>query len=148
MKNDAITATICFVLICFSVLLGCAANYQKEAYRAYSGIESHEGELATLDVWNASEVVIDDIYKVNLGEYRTVKLIAGAHKIKWVAWFLISVFYEPSGHKEFKIISNVNLEAGHTYKILHDRTTGPGYTVYFWIEDTKTGNTVWGTKKP
>lgn len=136
-----------FIAILLSILLGCAAA-PKEVYRGYSGIEPNEGKLATLDVTGASEVVIDDMYYVNRGKYGTVQLPAGAHKIKWVGSFVVSVLIEPSGHAAFNIISDVNLEAGHVYKLSTDRTTGPSYRVYFWIEDTTTRKIIWGKKKP
>lgn len=140
------TVIACIVFISLLILAGCATP--KEVYLGYSGIDIREDELCTLDITQAPEVVIDDMYYVGAGKYGTVKLTAGAHKIKWVSHFVVSVLVEPSGHAAFSIISDVTFEAGHAYKLLNDRTTGRGYKVYFWIEDTTTGETVWGRKKP
>jgi hypothetical protein len=148
MRNVAITAVRGFAVIFFLILLGCAADHPKEVYRAYSGIEPPENELATLDLGAGYEVIIDDMYYMSRKKYDSVKLIAGVHRIQWTTAFGVSVMVEPSGHVAFKMISNINLEAGHTYKLSADRTTGHGYKVYCWIEDTTTGKIVWGEKKP
>jgi hypothetical protein len=146
MNNKTSTVIVCIVFISLSILAGCVAP--REIYRGYSEIDLREEELCTLDITQAYDVIIDDMHYVNSGKYGTVKLAAGPHKIKWVGNFVVSVLVEPSGHAIFNVISDVNLEAGHDYKLLMDRTTGRGYKVYFWIEDTTTGERVWGRKKP
>ena len=52
------------------------------------------------------------------------------------------------GTRFIGIVSDVSFEAGHTYKLCADRTTGHGYRVYHWIEDRTAGRIVYGEKKP
>ena len=148
MRHGDLIAEIVCMLILFSILTGCAAGPSKEFYRGYFGIEPSENELATLDLGSAYEAIIDDMYYISRGKYSAVKLVAGAHRIKWATSFGVSVMVEPRGYAAFDIISNVNIEAGHIYKLSADRTTGHGYKVYCWIEDMTTGKIVWGEKKP
>jgi hypothetical protein len=148
MRPGHFTAALGWVLLLLLIFSGCAANNPKEVYRAYYGVEPLEGELATLDPGAAYEMIIDDRYYVSRGKYGTVKLPAGTHRIWWATSFGVSVMVEPSGYASFGIISNVSLEAGHTYKLCADRTTGHGYRVYHWVEDMTTGRIVYGEKKP
>jgi hypothetical protein len=148
MRYGDLTTALSFMLIFFSILLGCAADQPKEVYRGYVATEQSESELATLDLGRADEVTIDDMYVISRGKYSTVKLLAGVHRIKWEWEFGFSVMVESSGFKAFGRFSNVNFEAGHTYKLSADRTHGQGYRVYFWIEDITSGKIVWGEKKP
>ena len=148
MRLGHCTAALGFVLLLLLVFSGCAAHNPKEVYRAYYGVEPPEGELATLELGAAYEAVIDDRYYVSRGKYGTVKLPAGAHRIWWATGFGVSVMVEPSGYAAFGIVSDVSLEAGHTYWLCADRTTGHGYRVYHWIEDRTAGRVVFGEKKP
>ena len=145
-KDSAVSLGCMFIL--FSLLLGCATDYPKEVYRGYFGIEPSENELATLDLGATSEAIIDDMYYVSRAKHNTIKLPAGAHKIQWACTFGVSVLVEPAGYASFGIISKVHLEAGHTYRLSADRTTGHGYRVFMWIEDMTTGEIVYGEKKP
>lgn len=148
MRPGHFTAVLGCVLLGLLIISGCAANNPKGVYRAHYGAEPSEGELATLEMGAAHEIVIDDRYYVSGGKYGTVKLPAGAHRIWWATGFGVSVMVEPSGYAAFGIVSDVSLEAGHTYKLCADRTTGHGYRVYHWIEDRTTGRIVFGEKKP
>jgi hypothetical protein len=146
-KRDLISALGC-ILIILTIFLGCTTDYPKEVYRGFYGIEPPESKLATLDLGEAYEVFIDDMYYVSQTKYGLVKLLAGAHRIKWTVIFGVSVMVDARGYAVYETISNVNLEAGHIYKLSADRTTGHGYKVYFWIEDITSGKIVYGEKKP
>lgn len=148
MKRGHCTAALGCALLLLLILSGCAAGSPKGIYRAHYGVEPPESELATLDLGAAYELIIDDRYYVSRGEYGTVKLPAGNHRMQWSTWFGVSVMVEPSGYAAFGIVSDVSLEAGHTYKLCADRTTGHGYRVYHWIEDRTAGRIVYGEKKP
>jgi hypothetical protein len=148
MRPGHCTAALGFVLLLLLLFSGCAADNPKEVYRAYYGVEPSEGELATLDPGAAYEMIIDDKYYVSRGKYGTVKLPAGTHRIWWATSFGVSVMVEPSGYASFGMVSDVFLEAGHTYKLCAERLTGHGYRVYHWIEDRTTGRIVYGEKKP
>jgi hypothetical protein len=148
MKNELRMRVRGCALIVLLTILGCSPALQKEPYRGYYGVEPAESELATLDLGTAAQAIIDDMYFVSGKNYRTVKLIAGMHTIKWVALFGMSVLVEPSGYAAFQVISKINFEPGHTYRFFQDRTTGHGYKVYTWIEDMTTGKIVYGERKP
>ena len=148
MRPGHFTAVFGCVLLGLLIISGCAGNNPKGVYRAHYGAEQSEGELATLEMGAAHEIVIDDRYYVSGGKFGTVKLPAGAHQIWWATGFGVSVMVEPSGYAAFGMVSDVSLEAGHVYKFCADRTTGHGYRVYTWIEDRTTGRIVFGEKKP
>jgi hypothetical protein len=148
MRPAHFTAVFGCVLLGLLIISGCAGNNPKGVYRAHYGAEPPEGELATLEMGAAHEIVIDDRYYVSGGKFGTVKLPAGAHQIWWATGFGVSVMVEPSGYAAFGMVSDVSLEAGHVYKFCADRTTGHGYRVYTWIEDRTTGRIVFGEKKP
>lgn len=148
MRPGHFTAVFGCVLLGLLIISGCAGNNPKGVYRAHWGAEPSEGELATLEMGAAHEIVIDDRYYVSGGKFGTVKLPAGAHQIWWATGFGVSVMVEPSGYAAFGMVSDVSLEAGHVYKFCADRTTGHGYRVYAWIEDRTTGRIVFGEKKP
>ena len=148
MRPAHFTAVFGCVLLGLLIISGCAGNNPKGVYRAHWGAEPSEGELATLEMGAAHEIVIDDRYYVSGGKFGTVKLPAGAHQIWWATGFGVSVMVEPSGYAAFGMVSDVSLEAGHVYKFCADRTTGHGYRVYTWIEDRTTGRIVFGEKKP
>ena len=148
MRPGHFTAVFGCVLLGLLIISGCAAHNPKEIYRAYYGVVPSEGELATLEMGAAHEIVIDERYYVSGGKYGTVKLPAGAHRIWWATGFGVSVMVEPSGYAAFGMVSDVSLEAGHVYRFCADRTTGHGYRVYTWIEDRTTGRIVYGEKKP
>ena len=148
MKNEPQMQVVGSVLVLLLTILGCSPALPKEPYLGYYGVEPAENELATLDLGKAVQAIIDDMYFVSTQHYRTIKLIAGTHTIKWTAVFGVSVMIEPTGYASFKGISKINFEPGHTYKFFQDRTTGHGYRVYTWIEDVTTGKIVWGERKP
>ena len=81
MKRGHCTAALGCALLLLSILSGCAAGNPKGVYRAHCGVEPPESELATLDLGAAYELIIDDRYYVSRGEYDTVKLPAGNHRI-------------------------------------------------------------------
>lgn len=136
------------ILIPVLILLGCASDSRTGIYRAYYAVTPPENQLATLYLGTASEAIVDDRYFISGQKYGVVKLVAGTHRIKWVASFGVSVLVEPAGHAAFGMTSIINFEAGHSYKLLQDRTTGHGYRAYLWVEDMTTGNVVFGEKKP
>jgi hypothetical protein len=148
MRHRTYTATLGCLLFLIWTVSGCGAGSPKGVYRAHYGVEPPESELATLDMGAAYELIIDERYYVSGRKYGAVRLPAGPHRVWWATSFGVSVMVEPSGHAAFGIVSDVSLEAGHTYRLCADRTTGHGYRVYHWILDMTTGRIVWGEKKP
>lgn len=148
MRHRTSTQALAGALLLLLILAGCAAGAPKGVYRAHYGAVPSESELVTLEPGAAYELIIDERYYVSGRKYGAVRLPAGDHRIWWATWFGVSVMVEPSGQAAFGIVSDVSLEAGHTYQLCADRTTGHGYRAYHWIEDRTAGRVVWGEKKP
>jgi len=137
----------CFLTMLVVFMLGCA-SVPRAAYRGYTGAELPDSSLALLYMGNGGSINIDGMYYVESSDYSIIKLLPGSHRLEWTSAFAVSVMVDPRmivgvGRKE-----TITLEAGHSYKLRADRTTGYGYRVYMWIEDTLTGNVVGGEKKP
>jgi len=149
MNNRNLLGVLGCLLVILSILLGCATDRPKDVYRGYPlGLEQPESMLAELDMGAAYEAIIDDMHYVTQAKYGSVRLPAGVHRIKWSVIFGVSVMVDARGYAAYGTISNINLEAGHRYKLLADRTFGSGYQVFFWIEDLTAGKIVYGNKKP
>lgn len=148
MKIPLVMPVLGCMLIFLFILSGCGVARSKEPYLCYFGVKPDETELATLDLGYATQVIIDDMYLVQSYKYSTVKLISGMHKVNWITEFRIAYAVNPSGHDFSREIADINFKAGHRYIILQDRTTGYGYKLYTWIEDTTNGNVVYGEKMP
>jgi hypothetical protein len=133
--------------VLFVVLFGCA-SVPKETYRGYTGDELPDASLALLYMGDGGTVKIDGMYYVESYKYSAVKLLPGPHRIEWTSTFGVSVMVDPRMIVGFGNKETVTLQAGHSYRLRADRTTGPGYRVYMWIEDTLNGNVVAGEKKP
>jgi hypothetical protein len=140
--RDVITAAI------FFFLSACGAHHSQYVYKLYPGPELTDSDVATLKFGKGVYVVEIDGLKVSSADYGTIKLVPGKHSIRWEAMFLVSVMVNSSGFDSAEADKKVNLSAGHTYTIEADRTTGPGYRMYLWIENTDTGEVVAGAKKP
>jgi hypothetical protein len=128
-------------------LLGGCASTDDVVYKLYAGPQRPDTEIATLHLGHASEVIIDGM-KVNRSDYDSVTLLPGRHLIRWKTWFGVSVLIEPSGFATRQAGQVLDLKAGHTYILKSDRTTGPGYRTYLWVEDAQSGEVIAGKKKP
>jgi len=123
-----------------------ACGTPREVYRGYSGTDLPDASLATVELGDATRAKIDDLHI--LGEkYSAVKLLPGTRRIEYSVTFGVSFLVDPRMSVSRTVGGTVALEAGRTYRLRADRTYGPGYKVYFWIEDD-TGNVVFGIKKP
>ena len=130
------------------LLAGCTTL---EVYRGYPGPDLPDASVATVELnpslFGKRWARIDDV-EVDGEKFRSVKLLPGVHRIEWNRTFGVSFLVDPRMFVEYKHSATVTLDAGRTYRLQSDRTTGPGYRVYFWIEDAVTGNVVHGSKKP
>jgi hypothetical protein len=133
-------------LLLIALLSGCA-SLPKEVYRGYSGPDLPDASLATVELRGAAWVRIDEVH-VERQKFAGVKVLPGAHRLEWGRSFGVSFLVDPRMIVEYKHSATVTLDAGRTYRLQADRSYGPGYRVYFWIEDALTGNLVYGTKKP
>jgi len=133
------------VLVC--LVSGCV-SLPTETFRGYSGTELPNTHLALLDMGQANGALIDGMYYVDGSNYRIVKMLPGPHRIDWTHTYNFSPMVNTQMLDDFRHIATVSLEPGHKYRLQADRTTGQGYRVYMWIEDSSTGAVVAGVKKP
>jgi hypothetical protein len=105
-------------------------------------------ELATIEFGRRVYAVRIDGFEVSSADYGRVNLLPGNHQVSWDAEFGVSVLVNPSGWDTTEVDLTVNLLAGHAYTVNADRTTGPGYRMYLWMEDASSGEVIAGTKKP
>ena len=137
---------MCWLLV--AVLSGCAAGSAETfAYKLYPGPQRPAAELAILKLGDAQAVEIDG-RPVSHADWTEVHLLPGTHAVRWQTEFLVSVMVEPSGFATGGREAEADLEAGRVYVLRSDRTTGPGYRMYFWIEDADGGHVVTGEAKP
>lgn len=116
-------------------------------YKLYPGPERPDSEVATLAFGDRVYAMEVDGLEVSAGDYSEVKLLPGEHRINWGATFAVSVMVNPAMSDRADSERTVNLAAGKRYTVEADRTTGPGYRMFLWIEDTETGEAVVGHKK-
>lgn len=129
-------------------LSACGGYHSEHVYKLYPGPELPDSGVATLKFGNGVYAVEIDGLKVSSADYGAIKLVPGVHTIRWEAMFLVSVMVNASGFDSAEADKVAILSAGHTYTIEAGRTTGHGYRMYLWIENTETGEVVAGVKKP
>ena len=123
-------------------------SHPEEDYKMYPGPVLADPKLATLILDDAVGVILIDGLMFSAREYASVKLLPGEYELKWGAWFVVSVLVDSSGYGEANIATTARLNAGRTYIAKFDRTTGPGYKTFLWLEDFNSGEVVAGENKP
>lgn len=133
----------------FGLLLAACATAPGPvwSYKLYPGPERPVTELAVVRMGEASAAEFNG-RPVSSRDWTEVHLLPGEYTVRWQAGFGVSVLIEPSGYATGGRESRVCLDAGQTYRLRADRTTGHGYRMFFWIEDVATGAVVAGTRKP
>jgi len=139
--------SIIYPLAMLVVFMSGCVSLPKEVYRGYSGAELPDASLALLDIGKADTVQIDGMYYLDGSKYTIVKLLPGLHRLDWSNSFGVSVMVDPRMIVDFRANATVTMEAGHIYRLQAERTLGPGYRVYMWIDDASTGTVVAGDKK-
>ena len=127
--------------------LGSSDRHIDYVYKLYPGNERKEDEIVILDISEIASAKINNL-QASRYDYQKVHVLPGLHKIDFSETFLFSVLIEPEMFKSVKKAFQVQLDAGHTYKLNADRTTGQDYEFFFWIEDAQTGKVIAGNKKP
>jgi len=122
-------------------------NKDVPAYKHYPGNTLEDHEIVKVRLKDAYFAVIDGS-QISRSDYEEVHMLPGVHKIQWGKVFAISVLVDPAMLREGEGSAVVDLKAGHEYDLYADRTTGHGYSMYFWIQDAESGEVVAGTKKP
>jgi len=135
-------------LLLVALIVACASTGAGHAYKLYPGPPRTPVELATLRFGDGVTSLQVDGMRVNSADYERVELLPGKHDITWDATFAVSVLVNPAGRDEAEAAVTTEFLAGHEYSVHGDRTTGPGYRMYLWIEDTATGRVVGGSRKP
>jgi hypothetical protein len=134
--------------MCLTALLaaaGCAAP-PRPAFRSYSGAEAPDASLAIVIFEAGDQVRVDD-QEIDGMKYGSVELLPGPHEISWTHTFLVSVTVEASGRAIFDVgPAAVNLDAGHSYRLVSHRTVGRGYRVHFRIEEASSGLAIWTSR--
>lgn len=129
-----------------TLVAGCSSA-PTAVYKLYPGPPLPSDQIAHLELHEADSAVIDGL-SVNRSDYRVVSLLPGLHRVRLKSEHMVSVLIEPSGWAGQASEHSVLLEAGHTYRLRSDRTTGHGYRIFHWIEDVASGDVVAGKKKP
>lgn len=141
---------IILLLLLTFVLAGCA-GLTPDSYKGYTGETKPESEVAIVRDVSARIHEIDGKkieHRSSRKYYRDAHLTPGKHTITLRRWFTVSVTIVPRGSIDATSIPlAVDLRAGHVYELHADRTTGPGFKVFFWIEDSETGELVAGMRK-
>lgn len=118
-----------------------------QIYKLYPGSAKPLSDLAIVAIGDVSSASIDGL-NVSATDYQEIHLLPGRHLLAWRKGFGFSVMVEPAMTKVAEATITVELQAGHVYQLLADRTYGTGYKFYFWIEDAADGKVIGGTKKP
>ena len=138
---------IAVLLILAVALLGCGPT--PDRYKGYEGPTRQAAEVAILRGKSASIWGIDGMrfkHPDPQKYYSEAHLPPGNYYVTAYCWFGVSVLIVPRGYVEATRSFSLNMEAGHIYELHADRTTGPGFRLYFWVEDATTGFVVAGQK--
>ncbi len=135
-------------LLLLASCVACTSTGAGHTYKLYPGPSRPAEELATLRFGDGVHSLRVDGLNVERSDYESIDLLPGEHEIAWGSQFLVSVLVNPTGRDEASARVTAELLADHTYTVHGDRTTGPGYQMYLWIEDTATGEVIGGRKMP
>jgi hypothetical protein len=145
------------ILVAVVLLSGCyvgpetvsalSSDAGPQVYKLYPGGALAESEIVKVNLNDAYYAIFDG-FKVAKADYQQVLLMPGKHEIRWGNWFAISVMVDPEMLREGGGEAVAELIAGHTYELCADRTTGHGYKMFFWIQDSESGDVIAGTRKP
>ena len=138
--------TVAFISLTSLLLVACAA-LPETPYKLYPGPVQPDSDIAIVRLGDAGAAKFDGRIAAR-GDWSEVLLLPGEHLIEWQTEFGVSVLVEPSGFATGGNEAKVMLVAGHVYTLRADRTTGPGYRMFFWIRDDTTQQVIAGTPKP
>lgn len=153
-----LTATV-LCLAVTAALTGCATTPITESLpdvlRGYDGPEQPSAALARVELGMAEWASLSGPGRAlpapieigfrerNEGRYGATEVVPGIHEITWGRDFAVSFLVDPRMHAAYETRVEVALEAGRTYRLQMDRTYGPGYRVFSWIEDPATGERIY-----
>jgi hypothetical protein len=128
------------------MLLACT-TLPDATYKLYPGPARPASDIAIVRLGDAGVAEFDGRVAERT-DWSGVQLAPGKHAIRWQTEFGVSVLVEPSGFATGGNEAQVELIAGHVYTLRADRTTGPGYRMFFWIRDETAQQVVAGVPKP
>ena len=128
--------------------MASAFSHPEEEYKLYPGPVLADSQLVTLILDDSVGVVLIDGLMFSAREYTSAKLLPGEYHLNWGVRFGVSVLVDSSGYGEANIATTARLSAGRTYIAKFERTAGPGYKAYLWLEDSGSGEVVAGESKP
>lgn len=138
LKEFSISFPCIAAIAIMTILSGCAAQ----------GVNHNASELdktAILDWsgWNSGDVLeIDGNKQTNQNH---AELSPGKHTVRYGGRIGTSFLLNPKMSDSYEYSATIDMLAGHTYKVVHERSYGYGnYKDYFWIEDADTGEIVAG----
>jgi hypothetical protein len=123
-------------------------SHPEEEYKLYPGPVIADSQLATLILDSPVRVILIDGLVFSAHEYASAKLLPGEYHLNWSVHFGVSVLVDSSGFGEADTATIAQLNAGRTYIAKFERTYGPGYQTYLWLEDFDSGEVVAGERKP
>ena len=128
--------------LCWPLLLAaCLSRYAKEPFRQLSLEGMPDSEMARLELDSAEWMEVDggersdDEGKL----YREFLVLPGQHRIRWGREFGVSFLVDPRMVAPHEHSAIAHLESGHVYTVHMERTYGPGYVVYAWLNDETAG---------
>lgn len=142
-----IRVAACVALVALASALSTCAALPEASYKLYPGPVRPPVELAVVRLGDAGVAEFDGRLAAR-SDWSEVMLLAGEHTIRWQQEFGVSVLVDLRGAVAGGFETRVALNAGHVYTLHADRTTGPGYRMYFWIVDETDGRIVSGQPKP
>lgn len=136
-------------LAVFILLAGCATS-TPDTYVEAGALETSESDIAIVRARTAAFHSLDGQRIKHPSpdkHYDEAKLTPAVHTLTLSRWFGVSVLLVPKGYID--AVSRpltVELMPGRIYELHADRTTGPGFRIYFWIEDAETKELVAGER--
>ncbi len=88
-----------------------------------------------------------DLHLTTRPPHDAVDLIPGTYSVEWGKRFAVSHMIDATMSIDPMRQAELALKPGHVYRLGADRTTGPGYTVFLWIEDVTQREVVSGNPR-
>lgn len=128
--------------------MACATSPREtQPYKLYPGPVRPAAEFAIVQMGDAGAAEFDG-RAASARDWTEVHLLPGEHRIRWQTEFGVSAMVDPAMFVTGGNEASVTLAAGHVYSLRADRTTGPGYRLFFWITDDTSREIVAGEPKP
>ena len=136
------TAGRCVLLVAVLLVSSCGIRVSG-THKAYGGPDRPPDAIAVIEARSAYIGEVDGIeVPASVAE---VHVLPGEHTVTFGGVYQVSVLINPRGWDRAVTTARFAAEPGHRYTVNFDRTRGPGYRVFLWVEDEATGEWVSGT---